>query len=168
MKAHIKIASDGQPVPKTGLVGAMAGGTEPGGQDVIEVDLSGIENEATLLSAVATVAQAYVTAFVDELEVEEEGPRGITIEPGAIVIDSPFAIPEPSQGGTEPFVPYESTDEDHVAALPNGSIVLDSDLDGYRRTDGGWRRGDNDYSTDRLVRQYGPALVVYVAPEEQG
>jgi hypothetical protein len=104
MESTIRISAESAGAPKGGFVGALVGGTEPGISQVIEVDLRDATGGDIAVN-LPLIAEAYRRAFAPDDD-------GVTIEPGGIVIDSPFTPswtgePEhsgsqrgPSQGGT--------------------------------------------------------------------
>jgi len=85
MESTIRISVTGERRPTGGLVGALTGGTEPGSEAVIEVDL----REATggdISSAIPIVAEAYRLAHFGERSSEA-------------IIEVPF----PEAGDDHPF-----------------------------------------------------------------
>jgi hypothetical protein len=161
MDATIRISAEKAGPPKGGFAGAIAGGTDPGDTQYVEVSLTDATGGDVAVMTDRS-AGAYRLAFLGEHSAE--GVIGDPIPFPQAGDPHPFERPEEeatpeSQVGMKPWV---ATSEDELDALPIGSIALDVDFDGYRKAEAGWARGLATYSSERLIKQYPPALVVYV------
>lgn len=153
-KATIRIEANGPGSPKGGLVGAFAGGLEPGASQVIEVDLRHVSggDVAVLLPI---VAETWRTAVHGEREASQDG-----------------TIPFPEAGDRHPFPDrsieekiaglrdhptFEITTDEEYDALPLETRMIDRDGDT-------WAKSNSSY---RGVMSYAPLRVIYI-PKVEG
>jgi hypothetical protein len=93
MESTIRISAETAGAPKGGLVGALAGGTEPGTSQYIEVDLRDA-NSGDVTVNLPLIAEAYRRAFRPNRE-------PVVVNQTFIAPDEPPASRRASQGGTD-------------------------------------------------------------------